>query len=393
MFTRHGYSYKERNGKMIKVVHAADLHIDAPLSETGRCRKSDLIDDLKTLINFTNQKNADILLIAGDLFDTPYPSEKCALEVISILGDCRGEIFICPGNHDPYISGSVYQKYTFPDNTYIFTSRETTSRPAKCGAVIYGYAFTSSSEKKHILGEVSDKNALNIYCIHADLGVSGGSYAPTTALDIELTGADYVALGHIHKRSEILTAGNTHYAYPGSLCSRDFGECGKKGVIYAEFEVANGEKHGAFQFVPLISRHFEVVDFSLTGITSLTELEEKLTRMIALREYGQNTSLRVIFKGERSSEIIITKEFWENISSALYEAEYEDGSYEMLSEDEIKNDKTVKGELYSVLEEKLKSHNEREKALARLAMRIALSALQNEDVLETVLETEDGYDH
>ncbi len=177
---------------MIKIIHSADMHIR---------RDTMSLSALKNLINEANKRDTDVLLISGDLFDTPFPEKELAFEVISILENCHAQVFISPGNHDPFIAGSVYDIYEFPENVYIFKTSEVKHLRARCGADIYGYAFTSHSEGRHPLPEISDKSRISIYSIHADLG-TGSNYAPISQTDIELTKADYVALGHIHKRTE-----------------------------------------------------------------------------------------------------------------------------------------------------------------------------------------------
>ncbi|RME42438.1 MAG: DNA repair exonuclease, partial [Deltaproteobacteria bacterium] len=60
----------------MKIVHAADLHIDSPLRGVGRIEDAD-VDLLRRatrlafehLITFCLEAKADLLLLAGDLFD------------------------------------------------------------------------------------------------------------------------------------------------------------------------------------------------------------------------------------------------------------------------------------------------------------------------------------
>ena len=45
---------------------------------------------------------------------------------------------------------------------------------------------------------------------------------------------DYIALGHIHKRSDVQKRGATSYAYPGCPEGMGFDELGEKGVYIGE---------------------------------------------------------------------------------------------------------------------------------------------------------------
>ena len=366
---------------MIKVIHCADLHLDSHPSSGILDQKSDTLGDFKALIDLTNEKKADILLIAGDLFDTPYPDEKCVFEVLSGLTDCNAEVFICPGNHDAYVSDCVYKKYSFPENVHIFTSPDVQSVTARCGAEVYGYAFVSMSSKRKALPEISDKSRLGLYCIHADLSTSS-SYAPISTLDIEMTNADYVALGHVHKRSEIAYSGKVPYAYSGSICARDFGECGKKGAIYAEFypnESTNGYL-SSFEFIPFVKRHYEQITMSVSNIYSNKELIGELESIIMKEGYKKHTSLRVIFIGERQSDVSFFSSMFSPLDERLFEFEYEDKTIRAISLEELENDKTIRGDLYRVLKDRLHSPDVFIQKEARLALRLALTSLNAEDI-------------
>lgn len=365
---------------MVKVIHSADMHLDAPMNSSSR-HKSELLEDFKALIDLANQKEADILLISGDLFDSPFPTDDCVREAVEILGTCKSNVFISPGNHDYYQKDSVYHKYCFPDNVHIFISPEIKCVSTDCGADIYGYAFTSGAKKRQPLCRVHNPDRINIFSIHGDLGVPESNYAPLSCADIEMTEADYVALGHIHKSSHVKKAGKTSYAYCGCLSAKDFGESGQKGVIFGIFEKSHGICHSHFEFLPLSTHRYEIVNINITDISTMTELYNKLTRIISREEFGKHTSLRLVFKGERSEGIILSQTALDEIADKVFELEIDDRTLPKLSEQALENDPTVRGELYNILKDKLGGSTE-EAELARLALRMALGAINNEDISE-----------
>ena len=63
---------------MIRLLHLADVHLDAPLGGFGRhadVRRSQLLDAFRRLPETAADTGAHAVLIAGDLFDHPRPSE------------------------------------------------------------------------------------------------------------------------------------------------------------------------------------------------------------------------------------------------------------------------------------------------------------------------------
>ena len=86
---------------MIKVIHAADVHLDSPFRmedlQKAQARKNELRAAFSSLIYWAKTENADFLLIAGDLFDSPHPTPDAVDFVLSqfrLIPSCR--IIITP---------------------------------------------------------------------------------------------------------------------------------------------------------------------------------------------------------------------------------------------------------------------------------------------------------
>jgi len=92
--------------------------------------------------------------------------------------------------------------------------------------------------------------------------------------DLEHTGLDYWALGHIHDR-RVLRQAHPTVVYPGNLQARHPNEPGPKGFYFVE--VAPGEAP-VLTFQPADSWRFERVEVDLgdTQASSLPELQELL---------------------------------------------------------------------------------------------------------------------
>lgn len=86
----------------MKILHTSDWHLGRLLY--GRSRYDEFEEFLAWLLDTIKQKNIDILLIAGDIFDTTTPSHRAQQLYYRFLGDvskqgCR-HVVVIGGNHD-----------------------------------------------------------------------------------------------------------------------------------------------------------------------------------------------------------------------------------------------------------------------------------------------------
>ena len=235
---------------MIKILHTADWHIDAPLREFSDLQRRELRASLLELpgriADLALREGCDICLIAGDIFDGPctregYEAVYRALERMQI------PVFIAPGNHDPYRPGSVWTRESWPENVYLFKYPELTSfRIPELDCRVYGAAFTGPECPgllENFRAECDESHVLLV--LHGDPTGADSPYCPVTAAQIREAGVDYAALGHIHTTGRF-EAGAGICAWPGWPMGRGFDETGTKGVLIAEL----GQVPEA-RFVPL----------------------------------------------------------------------------------------------------------------------------------------------
>ena len=240
---------------MIRMLHTADWHIDAPLREFNEIQRQELRRAMLTMpgqiADLCIREGCDIMLIAGDVFDGPWSREGYeavyhALERVEI------PVFIAPGNHDPYRELSVWTTEPWPENVYFFRSPQISSyRIAELDCRIYGAAFTSDRSDSLLEGFLADcdeRHALML--LHGDPTSVSSPYGPVTSLQVREAGLEYVALGHIHTTGRF-TAGAGVCAWPGCPMGRGFDETGLKGVLIAE--VSDSVE---LRFVPLTVPRF-----------------------------------------------------------------------------------------------------------------------------------------
>lgn len=369
---------------MIKVVHCGDMHLDSPFTSANKTgereeRKNELLADFSNMINFCREKNVDIILLAGDLFDNPFPSQSCIAEVIRAFENFDGRVFISPGNHDPFVKGSVYEKTTFPENVTIFNKNEIHGEHFEirgCKIAVYGCAFTSYYNEKNPLAPISltSGEELNLVSVHGDIYATDSVYAPIDRESIADLSPHYLALAHVHKRSDITVTNNTAYAYSGSLSSRDFGETGRKGCYYLEFDEKIPAPPVKHEFIPIGKRRHEILVLRASTKTTSEDLIESLFPGLLTKD----CCLRLVLKGECSDSKKLISELEKGLGARIGALEVQDETEEPINYEELENDPSALGEFYRMLKPQL--HTEE----ARLALRLGLAAIKGEDPSEKI---------
>ena len=216
-------------------MHCADLHLDSPFSLDDPHKAEQRRAELRcfaSMMLFAKTEGVDLMLMAGDLFDSDYAGrDTAALMAREFASNPKCKFIIAPGNHDPYTPDSIWARYQFPEHVYIFdTDKLSYFSFDDIGVDVYGYAFTGPSMQHNPFAGKRPRNPqrINLLCAHGDLGEPTSPYCPIALDDVQKSGFDYIALGHIHNTTGIERAGNTYYGYSGCLEGRDFGETGTK---------------------------------------------------------------------------------------------------------------------------------------------------------------------
>ena len=249
---------------MIKILHTADWHIDAPLRNftdlQRRELRSSLLEMPGKIADLCLREGCDLVLLAGDIFDGPYSREGYEA-VYRALERMEVPVCVAPGNHAPSRDLSPWVREPWPENVYIFKRQEISSyaiRELDCR--VYGAAFTESRCPGLLEGfraECTERHALLL--LHADPVNSDSPYCPVTAAQLRDSGVDYAALGHIHATGSF-EAGAGLCAWPGCPVGRGFDETGVKGLCIAELDESVN-----LRFVPLDGPRFQEYTVSALG--------------------------------------------------------------------------------------------------------------------------------
>ena len=369
------YNKLTKREEQMRIIHVADVHLDAPFSqlsrkkELGEKRRLEQRKALRKMIEYIKQEKIPYLLIAGDLYEHEYVRESTMYYINSLFQEIPDtKIYIAPGNHDPYCKDSYYATYEWSKNVTIFTS-EKIEKIQEENINIYGCGFTSFYLQNSQIGNITldEKEKINILLTHADLDASNIGeevYQPITKKTIEKIGFDYVALGHIHKNN---VQENTNIVYPGSAISLGFDELGQHGMVEIQIEKGNMQK----KFIPLDDIELIKKEVSLQDIQSLEELVEKIEEI----HIPANQYVEIILVGARNIEINLYK--LEKLIQKENVIKIKDMTKIEYPLEQMQNETTLKGIfIKQMLKKKNEAKTEEEKQMIEKAIEVGLEVLK-----------------
>ena len=288
---------------MIKFLHTADLHLDAPFAalspEQAAARRQEQRELLTELAEAANTHDCDLVLLAGDLFDSAGASDETLLALRRALASIRAPVFISPGNHDCLLPGSAYLTERWPENVHIFKTDkiEAIELPEK-QLRVYGAGFTARHERPLLEGFRAKADGwTNLMVLHGDATQAASPYNPITPEQLAASGLAYLALGHIHQASGLLRCGSTCYAWPGCAMGRGFDELGQKGAYLGEVS----DSGVRLDFLPLHGRSYEILrveagDDALAAVTAAAGRYAALRAAVRMLGAGQCSRRRLYEK-------------------------------------------------------------------------------------------------
>ncbi len=359
----------------MKLLHAADLHLDSAFAglsdrEAALCREESRTT-VRRLVDWGNDHGADVMLLAGDLFDSDRLYSQTAQTLALALGRFRGKIFLAPGNHDFYAPGSSYDTVAWPENVHIFTAptARTVALP-ELNASVTGAAFTAAEERTGLDGAAfsGDDAPIRLGVLHGEVTAGESRYRPISPAEIEKTGLTYLALGHVHRFGGVQRAGATAYAYPGCLPGRGFDETGDKGFLFGEVT----EKGADLDFIPFARRRY------LSVTADITDRDPAEAVRQALGPGCGGDVCRVLLTGARREDFSLGA-LEEELTGLCAALTFSDETY---PEEDIWarcGEDSLRGLFLQELRGRYDGASEEEKKEILLAVRFGLAALDNRD--------------
>lgn len=274
----------------MKILHSADWHLCSPLQgrtpEQSAFLRRELSAVPEKIAALCKKEQCDLMLLSGDIFDGPCTAGDIrALQ--TVLEDVGVPVFIAPGNHDFAALCSPWTMENWGENIHIFTKNamESVALP-HLDCRVYGAAFTAMDCPGLLEGfTAAGTERWQIGVLHGDPTQTASPYCPITGEQIQSSGLQYLALGHIHKGGSLI-AGDTLCAWPGCPMGRGYDEPGEKGVL-----IVTVEDTVRTRFVPLDTPRFHDLPLPVGGSPESALLS-------VLPPVGNNDFYRITLTGE-----------------------------------------------------------------------------------------------
>jgi len=217
---------------MVCFLHAADPHLGLRVTRFEP-EHADKIRDarfraLEKVLSVAADRGADFILIAGDLFDDASVDAITARRAFDLLSEgSQCPVFVLPGNHDPLLPGSVWdrQPWNRADAGVVRVLRSSEPVSAPGGATILPCPVFRKTSLDDPTASIPEPEA-SAQGTTVRIGVAHGSVKDRATLPpddhlispdaVQVHHLDYLALGHWHSPHEYKDGdGAVRAAYSG----------------------------------------------------------------------------------------------------------------------------------------------------------------------------------
>jgi len=266
----------------MRLIHVADVHLDASYSGFGRLaaeRADEVVAAFRRMPDIAAEARADAVMIAGDLFDGPHtrPSTVTAVrETLRQFVDLCVPVFLVPGNHDAMtLKLNPYRELARGGRVILQNGQDAGERPwplrdeqgrqlaekhrayllarptmgepvtVQTGAGplhVYGAAYDSAEAEDPLATFRRDPGpGVHVALLHAYVRGARRAAPARNALTVELEAlkripVDYVALGDQHDTMPPERFDGVPACYPGSFAATDPRETGPRGYLLVDLE-------------------------------------------------------------------------------------------------------------------------------------------------------------
>ncbi|WP_213450880.1 exonuclease SbcCD subunit D [Rhizomonospora bruguierae] len=251
----------------MKILHTSDWHVGKVLK--GRSRIEEHVAVLAQVVNVARQERPDLVIVAGDLYDTATPTAdatKVVTRALSALRATGADVVAIGGNHDNGPALDALRPWSEAAGIALRgTVRESPSEHVITGTTAGGerwrlvalpflsqryavratemYELTAAEATQtyadhlaRLLAKLTEdftgpQDAVNLITAHLTVigaEAGGGEREAHTIMGYAVpatifpTSAHYVALGHLHRAQQVV--GPCPVRYSGSPLAVDFGE-------------------------------------------------------------------------------------------------------------------------------------------------------------------------
>ena len=228
----------------LKILHTSDIHLGAKLSYLGTkagVHRNQIRETFEKVVDLAVEKKVDLFLVAGDLFNDPFPSKtnvEFVRDQFQKLSKNGVKVAVIAGNHDLLEPGSVFLSdemkfsegniHVFTDNSpWVIEDLDTT---------VYGVSITTQKSRKSPFSQIpvtkEDKSKIKIALVHGSVEI-GGKEADNHPIDpkaLQTSIFNYIALGDWHGKLEV-SKNKSWYSGSPELIDSDQKEAGNVLIV------------------------------------------------------------------------------------------------------------------------------------------------------------------
>lgn len=240
------------NQRPFTFLHTADWQIGmkaAGLGHAAEAVRRARLAAAERVIELANHRGVECVVIAGDVFEDNGVDPYLVQQVVDILERAACPVFILPGNHDPLVAGSVYNRDIWQRTTKVTVWRKSEPYPLRPGVVLYPCPYltrrTAEDPTDWIPRREPGENVIRIGVAHGSLrGIATSDDLSASMIDPDAAARhdlDYLALGHWHSTFfyPVSSPGNdvtgvVRTAYSGTHETSRFGERDSGNVLIVD---------------------------------------------------------------------------------------------------------------------------------------------------------------
>ena len=317
----------------MKFIHFADAHLDSlfrglsflPSKEFNQIYQA-ADQSLTRIVDLALAEKVDLVLIAGDTFDSAKPSPRSQLffaQQIKRLTDAQIQVVMIFGNHDHMrredllVNQSPYFKLIGANEA---VEKATFKTKDNFNYDVVGFSYLNNHITEDKIPDFPGKEHNYTFgLMHAqekEADSRKNVYAPFTVSEVQALNYNYFALGHIHARRNL--SEKPWIVYSGNIQGRHINEMGAKGCYLGVID--ENTKKTSIEFKTTGPILWQGVQVELDTQISKADLQNEI--IASLNNAKQKTYFSLTIAGAQfmtddAQELVQATDFWQNISQNL----------------------------------------------------------------------------
>ena len=365
---------------MLRILHTADIHLGAKFSglgNKGASQREQLRTTFKNVIATAINERLNIVLVAGDLFDSNQQAQRnvdLVIEQFNLLGSNNIPVCLIPGTHDSLDSSSIYRKVDFErkcPNLRIFAEENMSYKEYPgLDLTIYGKPNLSNrsfmSPLKGLMRSTSSR--FHVAMAHGSLFIPEKTADDDHVFrleEVQASGMHYLALGHWHRVYRCPSEPPAWYSGPPEWIP---GQTEKGGVLLVSLS-DSGEVKVEPRMLGL--RDYDDIEIDMSDIRDPGKVKERI-----LQGASQNLVRKVALKGLREAELIANPEELEgDLGERFFHLSVMDRSHPKSGEVAEDEERLIRSRFIKLVKEHIEGLAGEEREIAENALQYGVALL------------------